>query len=169
MFHPFKAFPKTSERDSWDVLSSSEEKRPLVSAILSMAEEVLPLPVPQLTAGQFMEYVRNGNRSRYEADYFARRINLSSLVLAEGLEYKGRFRDKIIDYIWAIFGEPKWSVPAHTHVGGEKTAVRDPLPSIEYEIVDLFAAETGVFMAMILEIMSDELAETSPNFVARIK
>ncbi|MBR4899532.1 MAG: heparinase II/III family protein [Victivallales bacterium] len=169
MFHPFKAFPKISEREIWGKLSVSDEKRPLVSAILSKAEEVLPFPVPQLTAGQFMEYVRNGNRSRYEADYFARRINLSSLVLAEGLEYNGRFLDKIIDYIWAIFGEPVWCVPAHTRVGGEKLPQRDPLPTIEYEIVDLFAAETGVFMAMILEIMGDELAAISPNLVARIK
>ncbi len=169
MFHPFATFPKTSDRESWGVLSSLEEKRPIVSAIIQKAEEVLPAPVPQLTASQFMEFVRNGNRSRYEADYFARRMNLSALVFAEGIEHKGRFIDKIIDYIWALLGEPTWCVPAHIYVGGEKRYVQDPLPTTEYEIVDLFAAETGVFMAMILEIMSDDLVAVSPSFVKRIK
>ncbi len=169
MFHPFATFSKTSDRESWGVLSSLEEKRPIVSAIIQKAEEVLPAPVPQLTAGQFMEFVRNGNRSRYEADYFARRMNLSALVFAEGIEHKGRFIDKIIDYIWALLGEPTWCVPAHIYVGGDKRYVQDPLPTTEYEIVDLFAAETGVFMAMILEIMSDDLAAVSPNLVKRIK
>ena len=169
MFHPFATFPKTSDRESWGVLSSLEEKRPIVSAIIQKAEEVLPAPVPQLTASQFMEFVRNGNRSRYEADYFARRMNLSALVFAEGIEHKGRFIDKIIDYIWALLGEPTWCVPAHIYVGGEKRYVQDPLPTTEYEIVDLFAAETGVFMAMILEIMSDDLAAVSPSLVKRIK
>ena len=169
MFHPFATFPKTSDRESWGVLSSLEEKRPIVSAIFQKAEEVLPAPVPQLTASQFMEFVRNGNRSRYEADYFARRMNLSALVFAEGIEHKGRFIDKIIDYIWALLGEPTWCVPAHIYVGGDKRYVQDPLPTTEYEIVDLFAAETGVFMAMILEIMSDDLAAVSPSLVKRIK
>ena len=169
MFHPFATFPKTSDRESWGVLSSLEEKRPIVSAIFEKAEEVLPAPVPQLTASQFMEFVRNGNRSRYEADYFARRMNLSALVFAEGIEHKGRFIDKIIDYIWALLGEPTWCVPAHIYVGGDKRYVQDPLPTTEYEIVDLFAAETGVFMAMILEIMSDDLAAVSPSLVKRIK
>ena len=169
MFHPFATFPKTSDRESWGVLSSLEEKRPIVSAIFQKAEEVLPAPVPQLTASQFMEFVRNGNRSRYEADYFARRMNLSALVFAEGIEHKGRFIDKIIDYIWALLGEPTWCVPAHIYVGGDKRYVQDPLPTTEYEIVDLFAAETGVFMAMILEIMSDDLVAVSPSLVKRIK
>ena len=169
MFHPFTTFPKTSDRESWGVLSSLVEKRPIVSAIFQKAEEVLPAPVPQLTASQFMEFVRNGNRSRYEADYFARRMNLSALVFAEGIEHKGRFIDKIIDYIWALLGELTWCVPAHIYVGGDKRYVQDPLPTTEYEIVDLFAAETGVFMAMILEIMSDDLAAVSPSLVKRIK
>ena len=169
MFHPFATFPKTSDRESWGVLSSLEEKRPIVSAIFQKAEEVLPAPVPQLTASQFMEFVRNGNRSRYEADYFARRMNLSALVFAEGIEHKGRFIDKIIDYIWALLGEPTWCVPAHIYVGGDKRYVQDPLPTTEYEIVDLFAAETGVFMAMILDIMPGDLAAVSPNLVKRIK
>ena len=169
MFHPFATFPKTSDRESWGVLSSLEEKRPIVSAIFQKAEEVLPAPVPQLTASQFMEFVRNGNRSRYEADYFARRMNLSALVFAEGIEHKGRFIDKIIDYIWALLGEPTWCVPAHIYVGGDKRDLQDPLPTTDHELVDLFAAETGVFMAMILDIMSDDLAAVSPNLVKRIK
>ena len=169
MFHPFATFPKTSDRESWGDLSSLEEKRPIVSAIFEKAEEALPAPVPQLTPSQFMEFVRNGNRSRYEADYFARRMNLSALVFAEGIEHNGRFIDKIIDYIWALLGEPTWCVPAHIYVGGDKRYVQDPLPTTEYEIVDLFAAETSVFMAMILEIMSDDLAAVSPSLVKRIK
>ncbi|MBQ6473482.1 MAG: heparinase II/III family protein [Victivallales bacterium] len=167
MLHPFKTFPKASERDVWERIFASEEKRKLTSAIMTHAEAALAEPVLPLTATLYMEFTRNGNRSRYEANYFGRRMSLSALVLAEILEHKGRFLDKSIDFIWAILGEPSWCLPAH-HLHIEPNS-SDPLPTPECENIDLFAAETGVFLAMVLDLMSEELADISPNLVQRIR
>jgi len=170
MLHPFKPFPKASERNVWERLATSKEKKNLTSAILAQAEVSLTEPVPPLTATLYMQYTRNGNRSHYEANYFGRRSRLSALVLAEALEHQGRFIDKIIDFIWAILGEPSWCVPAHLfHEGTTRSGKPDPLPTTEHENVDLFAAETGVFLSMILDFMPEELAEISPHLVQRIR
>ena len=167
MLHPFQTFPKASDRNVWDTLAASKEKQKLTTAIMAQAEAALTEPVQPLTATLYMEFTRNGNRSRYEANYFGRRLSLSALVLAEALEHRGRFRDKIIDFIWAILGEPTWCLPAH-HLHIEPYS-SDPLPTPECESIDLFVAETGIFLAMILDFMSEELAEISSNLVLRIR
>ena len=161
--HTFKAFPTIEERPVWEALAVSDEKRRLVAAILADAEKVLSEPVPSLSALNFMDYARNGNRLRYENPYFRRRSNLASLVLAECIEDKGRFIDAVICHIWDILGEPTWCVPAHTG------ALPDPFPFIDYPAVDLFAAETGMYLAQTLELLSSRLEAVSRNLVARIR
>ena len=63
-----------------------------------------------------MEFGRNGNRSRYETLYFKRRNVLALLVLAECIEFKGRFIDDIINGIWTICGESFWGIPASNYI-----------------------------------------------------
>ncbi|MBO4344262.1 MAG: heparinase II/III family protein, partial [Victivallales bacterium] len=170
MLHTFRLFPSIDERAPWEAVAASQEKRYITSQIVPKAESLLSEPIPELTAGEYMEFALNGNRSHYEAKYFPRRANLPVLVLAECLEHKGRFVPKIIDYIWAMLSEPTWCLPAHAPGFTEKERnARDPLPTIDYPLVDLFAAETGAFLSQTLEIMEPELAAISPNLVRRIR
>ncbi len=161
--HTFKAFPSIDERPVWEAVAVSNEKCRLVSAIQTDAEKALAEPVPVLSALNYMDYARNGNRIRYETNYFKRRTNLASLVLAECIEGRGRFLDAIICHVWDILGEPTWCVPAHTR------ALPDPFPFIDYPMVDLFAAETGMYLAQTLELLSSKLEAVSHNLVARIR
>ena len=168
--HTFRLFPPISDRASWEAVAASESKRYITTPILSKAESLLSEPIPELTASLFMEFVQNGNRSHYEANYFPRRMALTAFVLAEALEHKGRFIPKLIDYIWAILSEPTWCLPAHSNGFAEKERnAQDPLPTLEYQLIDLFAAETGAFLSQTLEIMEGELAAISPNLVKRIR
>ncbi len=170
MLHTFKLFPSIDDRASWEAIAVSQEKRYITSKIVPKAEEVLTSLIPELTASQYMEFAQNGNRSHYEANFFPRRSNLSALVLAEAIEHKGRFTARAIDYIWAILSEPTWCLPAHAAGFSEKERnACDPLPTIDYPLVDLFAAETGTFLTQTLDIMEPELARISPNLVRRIR
>ena len=162
-FHTFKAFHSIEDRPVWQEVAASDEKHALVSAILADAERALAEPVPSLSALNYMDYARDGNRLRYEKNYFLRRTNLASLVLAECIEDKGRFIDTIICHVWDILSEPTWCVPAHTQ------ALPDPFPFIDYPMVDLFAAETGMYLAQTLELLSSRLEAVSHNLVARIR
>lgn len=152
-------FPAASARQAWAKILCSSRNKQLFAYLLKDAESILTRGVPPLPASLFMDFVRIGNRSGYEKLYFQRRHELSHLVLAECASYQGRFLDKIIDYLWDIAAEPTWCLPAH--VRGH----RDVLPDEEFPTVDLFAAETGMILALVLELLGDELAAQSQCLV----
>jgi hypothetical protein len=159
----WRPFPKASEREAWEALLASPLNRERRGLLVGQAEAVLGEPWPALPATTYMEFVRNGNRSRYEGPYFRRRRRLGSLVLAECLEFQGRFLDEIANGLWAISEEVSWSVPAHAR------NAPDPLPSADAEMVDLFAAETAMVVAETLYLVGDALREISPALVKRLE
>lgn len=100
---------RCSNRAAWDALAARPEARTHIKA----AEAVLNAPIPDCSDELYLEFSRNGNRTRYQTPYFKRVFNLDALVLAECLENRGRFRDKIVAYVDAICGERAWTLPAH--------------------------------------------------------
>ena len=157
-------FPPAADRTQWERLGSFNRGIAMKANIIGRAEKLLSQPVPQLSAQLFMRFFRQGNRSDYEKVYFERRRNLQTLVLAEAMEYKGRFLDKIIDYLWEITSEHTWCLPAHI-----PTRNIDPLPYLKHEELDLFATSTGSDLAMTLNLLEKELAGISPNLVNLVK
>jgi len=128
--------------------SSAEWKarvpQPLLDEIVKRGEQLLNKEVPPVSAILLLDYVRNGDRSRYQEKSFARRNQLMDLVLAESVEDKGRFTDAIANYVWAICEETYWGVPAHLGVQKAKNG----LPDTDDPTVDLFGAETAATLAL---------------------
>lgn len=157
-------------RDHWKPFpgTSAEWRRELpvhvADELLRRGEESLKKDIPTPTATLLLEYVRNGNRSRYEAVSFARRNQLFDLVLAEAIEDKGRFTDAIANYVWAICEETYWGVPAHLSV----QKARSGLPDVEDPTVDLFGAETAATLALTDYFVGDKLDKVSPLLRKRI-
>ncbi len=156
-WHPF---PKASEREQW--LRLPEAVR---AAHTRLAESHLGSIWETLRASLFLDFVRNGNRSRYEAVSFGRRTKLAELVLGECMEGKGRFLDEIMDGIWTICEETYWGVPAH--VGAQKKG--PGLPDVFEPTVDLFAAETGMLLAWTDYLLGEQLDKLSPLVRERIR
>ncbi len=156
----FTPFPRIEDRKWWEAVDPSQS-RPILEAAEAAREE----PYPQLTATRYMDFQRDGNRSRYEASNFARRRMLNQRVLAECFENQGRYIDSIIDGIWLICEESSWCLPAHNELS---CWPKSPLPNIEEPFVDLFAAETAGDLAYIYYLMGDRLAEVSPLVPRRI-
>ena len=157
-------FPPAADRTQWERLGSFNRGIAMKANIIGRAEKLLSQPVPQLSAQLFMRFHRDGNRTEYENVYFDRRRNLQTLVLAEAMEYKGRFLDKIIDYLWEITSEHTWSLPAH--VPGRDV---DPLPFLKHEHIELFASSTAFDLATVLNLLEKELTGVSPNLVKLVK
>jgi hypothetical protein len=168
-----------SKTDLERVLLSQEQFRPFDDAIrtgwtqipdalkqsyIGDAEKLLGTSWGELKASEFMQFKRTGNRSVYESISFARRSMLSTLVLGEMLENKGRFTDDIVNGVWAMCEESWWGVPAHNGHEGN----RDPLPSLDNSYVDLFDAETGAALAWCYYLMKDKLDRVSPFVTKRI-
>ena len=158
--YPYKPyFPPASNRKEWNKLPESIRKE-----LISRAESDMKKPWPLLTARQYMEFKRKGDRRSYEKPYFLKRNKLISMVIGECCEYSGRFIDEIVEGIWQILSEPAWCLPAHEWLPPD-----DPLPDPTRFQVDLFNASTGKILTDVLELLEPELTKVSPALVKRLK
>jgi hypothetical protein len=156
-WHPY---PKIGEAGRWAKVPEAVR-----AAQVLLAERSLGAvwAVPRATV--FLDFVRDGNRTRYEEVSFGRRVRLADAVLAEAIEAKGRFLDEIVDGVWTICEESFWGVPAH--IGAQK---RGPgLPDVTEPVVDLFAAETAMLLAWTDYLVGDALDRVSPLLRERIR
>ena len=131
---------------------------------IELAEQQLSEEWKHFPATVFLDYVRNGNRSRYQKLSFGRRKKLANFVLAELFERKGRFMDQIVNGIWAVCEESFWGVPAH--LGSQEAG--PGLPDVNDPYVDLFAAETGAMMAWIHYLLKPQLDAINPLITERM-
>ncbi|HQZ95678.1 MAG TPA: heparinase II/III family protein [Pyrinomonadaceae bacterium] len=154
----WKPYPKTPAE--W----KARVPQTLLDEIVKKGEQALAKEIPQIPATLILEYVRNGDRGRFEAKSFGRRNQLMDLVLAESIENKGRFTDAIANYVWAICEETYWGVPAHLAV----QKARSGLPDADDPTVDLFGAETAATLALTDYFVGEKLDKVSPLLRKRI-
>jgi len=155
----WKPFPTRADRAAWEALPAE-----LRSGLVDEGQRRLKGEWPTLLATRFLEYAREGNRSRYEAVRNARRSRLGGLVMAECVEAKGRFLDEIVNGIWLTCEETFWGVPAH--LGAQRAGVG--LPDAAEPIVDLFAAETSAQLAWTWYLLGAALDQVSKLVRPRI-
>jgi len=156
----WQPFPKASERTSWEALPQALKK-----AYIGRGEEALEYQWPDLAATLYLSYVRKGIRTEYDRPYHERRQKLQSLVLAECMEGKGRFLDKIAEGIWLLSEESSWVVPAHLSALQSAPG----LPDLSSPVVDLYCGETANLLAWMYYLLGDELSRVSPLLPERIK
>ena len=90
---------------------------------------------------------------------------LRAFVLAEYVEGKGEYLDRIIDGMWLIMDEATWVIPAHNQVRDKFDGLLPRCYKPEVTIVDLFSAETGALLAMAVHLLKEKLDAVS-KFVA---
>ncbi len=130
----WKPYPKTPEE--WKATLTPEQ----IAEIINQGEIALKNPIAEITGTMAMDFKRSGDRENHGKASFGRRNQLMPLILAENIENKDRFTEKIFNLIWAICEESFWGVPAHISGTG--------LPDVENPIVDLFAAETAALLGV---------------------
>ena len=135
-----------------------------------LAEEAANQPLLSLPATRYMDFQRNGNRSRYQDLVNENRRLLSVLVLAECQEAKGRFIDPIIDRIWAMCEESTWIIPAslNQYPTVDCTAYELPHPDT-YTYIDVSSAFSGAMLAIYLYLLREPLEKESPVLVRRVE
>lgn len=154
---PAAANPKTGINTG--LISESDR-----AAIIRRAETFLDQPYPQLLASDFIRFERIGDRSKFESLYFHRREMALIFALAEAIEKKGRFTDRIMDGVTLILDEQDWVIPAHIDH-------RYPLNPWykDHPYIDLFSAETGSSLAYIWLFAHDALDKITPLICERLK
>ncbi len=98
-----------SDRTAWENLA----KDPDWSKLIGAAEDLVKTPIPPLPDDLFLDFSKTGNRTRCQSVLGRRDRRLTSLALAEALEYQGRFIKPLSEIIQAISTEKTWVLPAH--------------------------------------------------------
>lgn len=138
-------------------------------SLLKTALSALSEEIPSLYATEYMMFRRDGNRSIFEKKYFRRRQMLLELAVAEHVEGKGRFADRLADLVWLVCEETTWVVPAHNKysVSGQASALPCDFRG-ETDYIDLFSAATGAILAVVYFLCKDALDGASPLLCERI-
>ncbi|MGV3589475.1 MAG: heparinase II/III domain-containing protein [Adhaeribacter sp.] len=155
----WEPFPKLQDRTGW-----SKADQAMMQAFVKQAEGYLNYEWPYIPATKSLLIERTGDRDEYQTISFKKREVLGTLLLAEIYENKGRFLDPIIDGVWSICEESFWGVPAHLPRGKEYGGLMNTADPF----VDLFAAETGTYLAWVDYFLGEKLDAVSPQIRKRI-
>ena len=150
-------FEKASNREFWESVKKEEH--------IKNAEGYLGYEWPLMRATDYIAFVTEGNRVKQETPHFSRRAALIKLFIGEVMEHKGRFIPDIVDGIFNICEETFWGLSAHVFHNGKFLK----LPSIKDPYIELFAAETGSIIAVILHVLREELESFCPEIVERME
>ncbi len=144
------------DKSRWEKIRTDEKYSMLRDIISAKYEELKDVQLPQLTFSLFINGIKTGDRISYETVYFKRReyltlYTLLTLIYPDDTLYLAKLEDTIC----SVLEEYTWSLPAHLPA--------DRLNSPCH--IDLFAAETGLYMTEIKHILYDRL---SPLVIERI-
>ena len=136
--------------------------------ILAWGSASMEKGYPVLLATQFLRFSRDGNRKAWENPYFARRKALFGAALSECIAHEDAKLDFVIDGLWLICEETSWVLSAHNNKGnpGETGMM---LPEKENPYIDLFAAQTGATMAIVLHLLRERLDAVTPQVSRRVE
>ena len=129
---------KAMSKDFWKDVKENDHFRDFREDLTALWETYGSCPIPELKYSDFKLFFTTGDRSIYEEPYFNRRwmldtAALMSLIYPENHDYLVR----LMDVIYAICDEYTWCLPAHQGV----------LEKNNNSVIDLFAAETGLYLA----------------------
>ncbi len=163
----FAPFPKYEDRTGWEKLPIAQREN-----LIKNGEQYLNYVWPIGPASLYMDFYRNGNRTRHQdIMVLGRRIPLLSLAIAECCEGKGRFIDDIINGLWTTMEESTWVQPAHNNQYSNKNDLPRPLADTEDPdnvYIDLFAGRTGAIIAWLWYTMGERLGQEAPQIPARM-
>jgi Heparinase II/III-like protein len=156
-WHPY---PTIRDRTDWEAVPQE-----IRAGFIREAQQYLHTTWERIPATVTLQYIRDGNRSNYDAMNTRQREKLATLVMAEVFENQGRFLDDIANGIWAISEQTFWGSTAHLGMQRAGTG----LPDVTEPIVDLFAAETAALLGWTDYLLGDRLDNVSPLVRKRIR
>ncbi|MFR2794927.1 MAG: heparinase II/III family protein [Eisenbergiella sp.] len=159
---PYTPYSNISDRAAWEALDPEWKTETVL-----LGQSFLGFEWPYLSASDFLEFFRTGNRVHFEDKMFSKRHALNALILAECVENQGRFLPAVIDGIFSICDENAWNLPAHNSY--ERDCPQLPLPDLSDPVLDLFACETGAVLATASYLLSPVLDDFSPFLTKRIR
>lgn len=135
-----------------DLVKSNEYFFGYLEEIKAEYEETKGKDVPELSYSTFKLFWETGDRSEYEKRYFQLRHRLNRALILYLLYEEDEYLEEICNMIWQICSEVSWALPAHFHFDNCS-------PENYYGYIDLFAAETALYLAETYYLIGDKLPE----------
>ncbi len=155
----FRTFGSSIEdRDFWENFSTKETRIGMIQS----AENLLEKPMPETTDELYLDFSKTGNRTRWQKVAGRRRGRVTTFVLAECIENKGRFLPGFGETVRSLAQEPTWIYPAH-----DKDLKNFQGESID---IDLGSARLGWELGTAAAILGDQLdKETREILVSEVR
>ncbi len=134
------------------------------ASIIKHAESIIDKKYSVILATDLMLFHRNGNRSIHSSKYSPIRDDILIFALAEYVEKKGRFIDKVIDLTWMILEETTWIDPAHQN----DNSILPYDYTGEVDFIDLSSAKTGAILSWVYYLLKNELDAVTSVISERI-
>ena len=150
--------PDYKNRQFWQNLPANIRQE-----YITRAEGYLTYNWPVVKATDYLEFIRSGER-RQEV-YSACSNAVTSLVMGELVEGKGRFIDQIINGVWYYSEQTWWGWSAH--LSPQKAG--SGLPDINDPIVDLGVGEVTSNLSWTLYLFKEEFDKVHPLIAQRLR
>lgn len=158
----FQLAPSCEDRAAWESVPGAER-----ALRIREADKQLRLPVPQLSATDYMRFQQKGDASAYRTPCLARREMLSAIVMGMALRTDADgMDDRLIDLIWAISEESSWVLPENSPLSMGANAL--PLPELREPLIDRNAADTATELCMTAQIAGERLYRIAPQLLQRM-
>ncbi len=152
--------PDYHNREAWDKVGAKYR-----SQIINTGEKLLDFTFKSTPASYYLETVRTGNRNLADDFNTEKHTALKNLMMAELVEGKGRFINKIVDGVFAVCEMTSWS--GTSHLSAQKAGCG--VPDVEEPIVDLFVAEIGNMLSWSHYFFKSEFDKINPLIARRIE
>jgi hypothetical protein len=146
--------PAFKDRAAWEKLA----EQPFFAKALKSAATVLDQPVAAPSDELYLEYSKNGNRTRYQNAFTALRNAAVNTALAYLMTADRKYLDKLETYLQVFLQLKSWSLPAH-----DKSL--DVFKG-KSQHIDLGSSRVTVDLAVIYFLLKDEL---KPETVRELK
>ena len=150
--------PDYKDRKFWESLPAA-----IRQSYISKAESLLDYSWPTMKATDFLEIIRSGERR--EKIQNGNLNALSSLVMGELVEGKGRFLDQIINGVWYFCEQTWWGWSAHFYL----QKAPNGLPDASEPTIDLGVGETANNLAWTWFLFKEEFDKIHPLISIRLK
>lgn len=152
-------YPSYADREGWDRLLGKNK-----DVIIANGKKQLGYVWKVVTATDYLEFERSGNRTVMESPFDSNNYAIVQLLLAELAEGKGRFMDQLINGIFHTCEMTSWALSAHL----PRQPSHRSLPAYDYDMIDLTAGDLGNILSWAYYFMHDEFDKIDPEIAKRL-
>ena len=153
-------YPAYADRAGWDRFLSNNK-----NGLIKLGEDKLNYQWQVIKASDYIEFEKSGSREIMQKPFNENSQAMSSLIMAELAEGKGRFISQIINGAFYYCEMTSWALSAHllNQISGRS------LPDYKEDLIDLTAGEVGAMLSYTYFFFQKEFDKVNPVISERLR